>query len=250
RVRSLVGALTAALGRYDARRARDRTGEPCRNIAGHVRMPGRPRRGPPPPTPRHRAHPAAPCPDPGASPAARYARAQPECGDPPRLELENDRKTVATAAAIVVRDRHHRRHLGLPALIHRVARQLGNGAIVVHALDDVKEVETIAENLPAGYTDAAHPSEDLRPDGGVGGVIALLGADLEPRMQSDRHHAVRPRIWNALLGSQRGAKPSLAGCDMRRGRDTSQLRVAARDRFEDLGMFHARFFERLLTHAT
>ncbi len=93
-----------------------------------------------------------------------------------------------------MRDRHHRRHLSLPALVHRVARHLGDGAIVIVAIDDVEEVETIPENLPPRDADAAHTGEDLRPDGGVGRVVTRLGPRLQPGMQSDGHHGSVPRV--------------------------------------------------------
>src|SRR4029077_5330872 len=93
-------------------------------------------------------------------------------------EVEDERHAVATLAAEVVGDGRHRRHLSLPALIHRACCQLGHRAVVVVALDVVEEVEPVAEDHILRDADATHPVENLRPNGAVIFLVALFDAGL------------------------------------------------------------------------
>src|SRR5690348_5313114 len=104
-----------------------------------------------------------------------------------RSEFEDHRHAVAAGACVVVGDGHHRRHLRLPFDVDRVARQGGDGAVVVLALDVVKELQAVAKDLVFGDADVAHGGQHLRPDGLVITLVTLNLARLQPGVDADPH---------------------------------------------------------------
>src|SRR5919204_2960903 len=87
---------------------------------------------------------------------------------------------VAALAAEVMCDRHHRRDLGLPAHAGRVFRDLGDRAVVVIALDEVEQVEAVAEDDVAADAATFDCLNHLRPHRPGIFLLALLRAGLEP----------------------------------------------------------------------
>src|SRR5260370_6001298 len=104
-----------------------------------------------------------------------------------RLEVEDERHAIAALAAEVMGDRRHRRHLCLPALIQWAGCELGDRAFVVVAFDVVEEVEPVAKDDVLRDADAAHPVEDLGPNGSVIFLVALFNAGFEVGVQADLH---------------------------------------------------------------
>src|SRR5713101_3773937 len=104
-----------------------------------------------------------------------------------RLEVEDERHAIAALAAEVMGDRCHRRHLVLPALIKWAGCELGDRAFVVVAFDVVEKVEPVAKDDVLRDADAAHPVEDLGPNGSVIFLVALFNAQFELSVQTDPH---------------------------------------------------------------
>src|SRR5713226_1305107 len=111
-----------------------------------------------------------------------------------RLELEDQRHLVVAFAAEVMGDFRHRRHGVFPALIERTARQRGDCAWVVVALDVVEQVEAVAEDHVLLDAHAAHAFQHLGPHRPVIFLITFLGAWLEPGVKAD-FHALNKQGW-------------------------------------------------------
>src|SRR5579859_414825 len=104
-----------------------------------------------------------------------------------RSEFEDHGHAVAAGARVVVGDGHHRRHLRLPSDVDWVARQLGDGAVVVLALDVVKEVQAVAKDLVFRDAGSADRGQHLRPHSLVITLVTLHLALLQPRVDADPH---------------------------------------------------------------
>ena len=102
-------------------------------------------------------------------------------------KMRRDHGAGEAFAGVVVRDRHHRRHLGLPFDVHRVVRQLADGAVVVLALDVVEEVQAVTEDQVLRDTGPAYGRQHVGPDLPVVLLVALDGAGLEARVDADLH---------------------------------------------------------------
>src|SRR5207245_2132235 len=112
------------------------------------------------------------------------------------LQIKDLGKPVAALAAEVVRLRHHRGHLRLPADVHRIGGQLCDRAIVVVALDVVKQVEAVAKDHVLADADPLDRLQHVGPHRPVVLLVALLGARFESRMEADLHQAEWPaRRW-------------------------------------------------------
>src|SRR5260370_34048268 len=104
-----------------------------------------------------------------------------------RLEVEDERHAIAARAAEVMGDRRHRRHLCLPALIQWAGCELGDRAFVVVAFDVVEEVEPVAKDDVLRAADAAHPVEDLGPNGAGIFLLGIFNDGFEVGVQADLH---------------------------------------------------------------
>src|SRR2546422_1580860 len=117
-----------------------------------------------------------------------------------QLELENERHAVAALAAEVMGDGRHRRHLRLPLLVEWAARKLGDGVVIVIALDEVEQVEAVAKDHVLRDAYAADALQHLWPDRAVVLLVALLGAWFEPGVQADLHR-LNTLGWRSVFES-------------------------------------------------